>query len=84
MSWQRLCFPINGIGPSVCALVDVVESFSMKLWWRFRQNESMHAQFICSSYCTFNHPKNIKLQHHESIVWKRVCSVREVAEAFLF
>ncbi|XP_071920617.1 uncharacterized protein [Coffea arabica] len=79
-SWEKLCFPVAEGGLGFRSLLDVEKAFAMKLWWRIRQNNSTWARFMHRKYIGDQHPSSAEVGVG-SAIWKRVCSVRAVAEA---
>ena len=54
--WKDLCAPKEEGGLGFRSLDDVFNVFSIKLWWRFRQNASLWANFMMAKYCSNEHP----------------------------
>ncbi|XP_027155903.1 uncharacterized protein LOC113756420, partial [Coffea eugenioides] len=79
-SWEKLCFPVAEGGLGFRSLLDVEKAFAMKLWWRIRQKNSTWARFMHRKYIGDQHPSSAEVGVG-SAIWKRVCSVRTVAEA---
>ncbi|KAI0498545.1 hypothetical protein KFK09_019433 [Dendrobium nobile] len=44
----------------------LIKGFSYKLWWKFRNNDSLSANFMNKKYCKIKHP----------IIWRRVCNIK--------
>ncbi|KAL0391234.1 UNVERIFIED_CONTAM: putative ribonuclease H protein [Sesamum calycinum] len=78
-SWANACFPVVESGLGVRSLADYVWAFSMKLWWRFSKSEYFHGR-----YCRNLHSTIVPYNRNHSLVWHRVCRIRDVAEPFLF
>ncbi|XP_027120510.1 uncharacterized protein [Coffea arabica] len=78
-SWEKLCFPVEEGGLGFRSLLDLEKAFAMKLWWRIRQKSSPWAIFMHRKYIGGQHPF-LAAAGVGSATWKRVCSVRAIAE----
>ncbi|KAL2498957.1 Uncharacterized protein Adt_24507 [Abeliophyllum distichum] len=61
-------------------LEDVVQAFSLKLWWLFRSQQSLWTQFLLGKYCRSNHPILAPIPHSASTVWRWLKGVGLIAE----
>lgn len=50
-TWSRACFPASEGGLGFQRLKDIVDSFSVKLWFRLRQGSSIWVRFMLRKYC---------------------------------
>ncbi|KAL0292127.1 UNVERIFIED_CONTAM: hypothetical protein Sradi_7002100 [Sesamum radiatum] len=82
-SWKTICQPGEG-GLGIRKLSDVVEAFSLKLWWRFRNQCSLWAQFLQTKYCRGTFAGQVKVSIHDSPTWKRMCKIRHIAQDQIF
>ncbi|KAL2533151.1 Uncharacterized protein Adt_06502 [Abeliophyllum distichum] len=64
-------------------LEDVVQAFSLKLWWLFRSQQSLWAQFLLDKYCKSTHPILAPIPHSASAVWRRLKGVGLIAELYI-
>ena len=78
--WEDLCVPKEEGGIGFRSLEDVFHAFSIKLWWRFRQNTSLWANFLMAKYCSNAHPGMVVDSAGASYTWHRMLHVREIAE----
>ncbi|XP_073037198.1 uncharacterized protein [Primulina eburnea] len=62
-------------------LKDIVESFSIKLWFRFRQGSSLWAKFMMRKYCQLVHPACVSSVGFISPTWRRLLKIRPRAES---
>ncbi|KAI3452547.1 hypothetical protein Pfo_009211 [Paulownia fortunei] len=84
VSWDKICQPINKEGLGVRKLNDMVQAFSLKLWWRFRSLSSLWALFMQQKYYGCLFPGAVKLSVHDSAIWKRMCKARQAAQDNIF
>ena len=56
ISWSDLCRPQGEGGIGVRSLTKLYDAFSVKLWWKFRQQQSLWATFLAAKYCKGVHP----------------------------
>ncbi|KAL0433131.1 UNVERIFIED_CONTAM: hypothetical protein Slati_2647400 [Sesamum latifolium] len=83
-SWKNACFPVVEGGLGVRSLEDYVQSFSMKLWWRFQHRSSLWLEFLHDRYCRNLHPTKAPYNWNHSSIWHRLCRIRDVAKLFIF
>ncbi|XP_071924868.1 uncharacterized protein [Coffea arabica] len=80
IQWEALCRPRDEGGIGLRRLKDVHDSFSVKLWWNFRQQKSHWAEFMAGKYCAGLHPCLAEASQRGSLTWKRMSSIQQVAE----
>nr|XP_027127799.1 uncharacterized protein LOC113743944 [Coffea arabica] len=78
--WRDLCAAKEEGGVGFRSLSDVARAFSVKLWWRFRQQSSLWAIFMMAKYVTHAHPGMVGGSVGASVTWCRMLQVRELAE----
>ncbi|KAL0368126.1 UNVERIFIED_CONTAM: hypothetical protein Scaly_1031500 [Sesamum calycinum] len=83
-SWEAVCYPTEEGGFGVRKLDDVIEAFQHKLWWRFRNQQSLWSQFLLDKNCKGTHPVIAKPSYIASANWKRLCHYREKVEPHIF
>ncbi|KAL0356483.1 UNVERIFIED_CONTAM: putative ribonuclease H protein [Sesamum radiatum] len=83
-SWDSICYPTEEGGFGVRRIQDVVQSFQLKMWWRFRNQNSLWSHFLLDKYCKGSHPVTVKPSYIASANWKRMCRNRKEAENHLF
>ena len=71
IAWKYLCRPIEEGGLGFKDLNYLVEAFSIKLWWNFKNQNFLWAQFMKKKYCRIHHPRVAKVSRG-SHVWKRM------------
>nr|XP_027075880.1 uncharacterized protein LOC113699725 [Coffea arabica] len=49
--WKQLCRQQDEGGIGLRGLKEVYDSFLIKLWWKFRQQQSLWAEFMSRKYC---------------------------------
>ncbi|XP_073133701.1 uncharacterized protein [Henckelia pumila] len=79
--WSRGCLPVSEGGLGFRRLKDVVDSFSMKLWFRCRQGTSLWARFLLRKYCRLVSPVCAPSRGAISPTWRRLLQIRPHAEA---
>ncbi|KAL2498966.1 Uncharacterized protein Adt_24516 [Abeliophyllum distichum] len=70
--WKDLCIPTEEGRLGFRRLQALVDTFSLKLWWLFRSQQSLWAQFLLSKYCKGTHPLLATIPYYASAVWKRL------------
>ncbi|KAL0407592.1 UNVERIFIED_CONTAM: putative mitochondrial protein [Sesamum latifolium] len=83
-SWESVCYPTEEGGFGVRKLDDVIEAFQHKLWWRFRNQQSLWSRFLLDKYCKGTHPVVAQPSYIASVIWKRLCHFRTKAEPHIF
>ncbi|XP_073051345.1 uncharacterized protein [Primulina eburnea] len=79
--WSRACLPVSEGGLGFRRLKDIVESFSIKLWFRFRQGSSLWSKFMMRKYCQLGHPACVSSAGFISPTWRRLLKIRPRAES---
>lgn len=67
-------------GMGIRSLMDVCEAFSLKLWLRFRENQSLWANCLWKKYCKRENPGTIVVKNTDSLVWKRMVKIAASAQ----
>ncbi|XP_075521602.1 uncharacterized protein LOC142554810 [Primulina tabacum] len=78
--WSRACLPVMEGGLGFRRLKDLVDSFSIKLWFRFRQGSSLWARFLLRKYCQMDAPASVLPRGLISPTWRRLLRIRPRAE----
>src|SRR3954470_4693921 len=68
------------VGVGLRNIDDVALAYNLKLWWRFRCNNSLWSKFMHSKYCSVKHPKEVQDRPGASSVWKHMLIARTHAE----
>ncbi|KAL0915584.1 hypothetical protein M5K25_016012 [Dendrobium thyrsiflorum] len=63
---------------------DLIRSFSFKLWWKFRKNGSLWANYMHKKYCDNTHPSLCFFKQGQSPGWKRLCNLLNGLPNLLF
>lgn len=58
----------------------MVNVFTYKLWWRFREKKSLWAIYMHKRYVQNDHPSTVGLTNNASNQWKRMWHVRDKVE----
>ncbi|XP_071909708.1 uncharacterized protein [Coffea arabica] len=80
LGWKDICRPQEEGGVGLRTLMGVHDSLSVKLWWKFRQQQSLWAEFMMGKYCVGQHPCFTDDSPLCSSTWKRMVAVQQVAE----
>ncbi|KAI3472963.1 hypothetical protein Pfo_029210 [Paulownia fortunei] len=83
-SWDNICNPYEEGGLGIRKMADLIKTFSYKMWWRFREQSSLWAEFMFQKYCGCIFPGMVKISVHDSAIWKRMCSVRKEVQNLIF
>ncbi|XP_047943058.1 uncharacterized protein LOC125189874 [Salvia hispanica] len=74
----RVCLPTDEGGLGIRSLADSIEAFSLKLWWRFREQNSLWAQYLFQKYCSISFPLVIYRSNRFSPMWRRLFKVGDI------
>ncbi|KAL0439988.1 UNVERIFIED_CONTAM: hypothetical protein Slati_2481800 [Sesamum latifolium] len=83
-SWHHIYRPVEEGALGVRLLNYVVNSFSMKLWWRFRASSSLWSNFLERRYCKRSCPVSTRAQSSSSPNWRRLKMGQDLAEGVIF
>lgn len=75
IKWKDACRPTSEGGLGIRCLADIVEAYSCKLWWRFREQNSLWAQFMYKKYWSVSSSLNIYKSSRFSPNWRRMFKV---------
>nr|XP_027071629.1 uncharacterized protein LOC113696407 [Coffea arabica] len=81
--WETMCKPLDEGGIGVRSLADVLETFSVKLWWSFRQCLSLWAKFMHDKYLQGGHVCEAELQRFQSPTWRRLVRCQALADSHI-
>ncbi|KAL2471959.1 Uncharacterized protein Adt_40095 [Abeliophyllum distichum] len=81
--WKDLCILTVEGGLGFRRLQDLVDTFSLKLWWLFRSQRSLWAHFLLSKYCKGTHPLLNTIPYYASTVWKRLKHIGQQAKTHI-
>ncbi|KAL2235588.1 UNVERIFIED_CONTAM: hypothetical protein Sindi_1291000 [Sesamum indicum] len=82
--WQNICYPIEEGGLGIRNLREMTTTFSYKLWWRLRLNNSLWSKFSISKYCGGYFPTLSKIFMTDSSTWKRLGKIRREVQTNIF
>lgn len=83
-SWPLVCLPLAEGGLGIRRIVETNDSFSYKLWFRFRQQESLWSNYMAQKYCKAIFPDSIALKNTDSVIWKRFYRISSAAQSLWF
>ncbi|XP_012833982.1 PREDICTED: uncharacterized protein LOC105954839 [Erythranthe guttata] len=84
VAWETICRPVGEGGLGLRRLTDVIDTFTYKLWFRFRAQNSVWARFLRNKYCPNRFPGSSVVSSLYSTVWKHMCRVRERVQDQIF
>ncbi|XP_042023111.1 uncharacterized protein LOC121770446 [Salvia splendens] len=79
IGWDQICLPTSEGGLGIRKTKEVLRAFSIKLWWRFREQNSLWARYMKATYCHKNSPLAASPSGRNSPTWKRLMKVRNQA-----
>lgn len=65
---EKMCAPVEEGGLGLRQISDVAKAFTIKLWWRFKQNNSLWAKCLHAKYYGAGHPSDIQKRNTASKV----------------
>nr|XP_033514261.1 uncharacterized protein LOC117278939 [Nicotiana tomentosiformis] len=74
--WNNLCLPKDEGGADVRKMEDIIDTLSIKRWWRFRTHPSLWATFLRNKYCKRAHSVSKKFSPVDSHIWKNMLRIR--------
>ncbi|KZV18919.1 hypothetical protein F511_17825 [Dorcoceras hygrometricum] len=83
ISWKQICLPKQEGGLDIKLLKDALRSFSVKMWVRFRANDSLWSKFLHYKYCYNIPPAAVDLKVRISPNWRRLIKIRQLAESHI-
>ncbi|XP_047942726.1 uncharacterized protein LOC125189497 [Salvia hispanica] len=78
IKWQRVCLPTSEGVLGIRSLADSVEAFSIKMWWRLRELDSLWAQCMYQKYCSYSFPLVLYISNRFSPTWRRLFKVGDI------
>ncbi|XP_047949120.1 uncharacterized protein LOC125194951 [Salvia hispanica] len=72
ISWEQICLPTAEGGLGIRKFREVLRAFSIKLWWRYRENNSLWATYLNSKYCRRTSPLTSSVSGRCSAIWRRL------------
>lgn len=79
-SWHNMCLPKDEGGIGIRKMQDIIDTFSIKRWWRFRTQNSLWATFLRAKYCTRSHPVSKSMVSADSHGWQNILKTRQKVE----
>ncbi|XP_042009092.1 uncharacterized protein LOC121757643 [Salvia splendens] len=79
IGWDQICLPTSEGGLGVRKTKEVLRAFSIKLWWRFREQCSLWARYMMIKYCKKVSRLAANTSGHNSPTWKRLMRTRHQA-----
>ncbi|KAI0494122.1 hypothetical protein KFK09_024253 [Dendrobium nobile] len=82
-AWNKNCGKLEEGGLGCKSMYDTATAFSHKLWFSFRSNASLWAKYMNVKYCSKMHPSFGYFKSNDSKTWKRLCSIKGIAENYI-
>ncbi|KAK8940460.1 hypothetical protein KSP39_PZI010503 [Platanthera zijinensis] len=82
-AWDTLCLPWGEGGIGFRKLKDIIITFSQKLWWKIRKNDSLWTKYMNVKYCLGIHPLFAPVKNTSSVTWVRVSKTKNSAEKYI-
>lgn len=82
-AWEKVCLPKNEGGLGFRSMIDVSKDMYATLWWKFRTQNSLWANFMWNKYCKKQIPTLVQWKGG-SQVWKQMLENREIIEQNLW
>ncbi|XP_020586152.1 uncharacterized protein LOC110028584 [Phalaenopsis equestris] len=79
-SWAKVCKPHEEGGLGFKFFPQIMHTNFCKLWFKFRSQSSLWAEFLWGKYCKHQHPTQLSMGLGDSPIWKRMLQVRKDAE----
>ncbi|XP_042003915.1 uncharacterized protein LOC121752889 [Salvia splendens] len=70
--WKDVCRPTLEGGLGLRRMADIVEAYSYKLWWRFRERSSLWAEYMHKKYWSVSSNMIIYRTSRFSPIWRRM------------
>src|SRR5438270_446748 len=83
VKWASLCLPTDEGGLGLRDIGDISKSYALKLWWRFREKNTLWAKFLAQKYCSKKHPVDCVTTSSSSNIWKRMLKYNDKAESHI-
>ncbi|XP_042051496.1 uncharacterized protein LOC121796781 [Salvia splendens] len=80
ISWEQSCLPTAEGGLGIRKIKEVLRAFNIKLWWRFREHNSLWATYLMAKYCQKVSPLTARPLGRGSPTWKRILKARPLAQ----
>lgn len=72
-----MCLPLAEGGLGIRRFEEVLRAYNIKLWWRFREQNSLWAKYILKKYCAKSSPFTSRTSGRNSPTWKRLARTWE-------
>lgn len=74
--WRPLCLPISEGGLGVRNMADMCKAFTVKLWFRFRCQNSLWAKCLIQKYCRKTYPGETLLHSTDSQILEKNARIK--------
>lgn len=83
ISWDQTCLPTAEGGLEIRKFKEVLRTFTIKLWWRFREQNSLWARYLLAKYCSNSSPLMPGTSSRASPTWRRLAKARPFAQPYI-
>ncbi|XP_049406079.1 uncharacterized protein LOC125869665 [Solanum stenotomum] len=82
-AWDKVCLPKQEGGLGFRSIFEVSKAMHAKLWWKFRTQNTVWANFMWNKYCKKQIPSLVQWKGGSQL-WKNMLQNREVTEKFMW
>ncbi|XP_042041283.1 uncharacterized protein LOC121786721 [Salvia splendens] len=80
IGWDQMCLPTDEGGLGIRKTKEVLRAFNIKLWWRFREQNSLWAKYMMAKYYSNSTPLTLRLPSRSSPTWRRLSRAWTLAQ----
>ena len=84
ISWDQICLPTAEGGLGLRKFKEVLRAFTIKLWWRFREQNSLWDRYMMAIYCHNSSPIMHGSSSRASPTWRRILRARPYAQPHIW
>ncbi|KAJ6824262.1 uncharacterized protein M6B38_103105 [Iris pallida] len=83
LAWRFITLTKSEGGLVIKCLNDIMDAFSMKLWWKLRHGKGLWVELLKAKYFRKRHPCDAFMTSKCSHIWQRILRGRKLAEPFI-
>ncbi|KAJ6824209.1 uncharacterized protein M6B38_102735 [Iris pallida] len=83
LAWRFVTRTMSEGGLGIKCLNDIMDVFSMKLWWKLRHGKGLWVELLKAKYFRKRHPCDAFMTSKCSHIWRRILRGRKLAEQFI-
>ncbi|KAL3375027.1 hypothetical protein AABB24_006498 [Solanum stoloniferum] len=77
VAWDKLYYPKKEGDIGIRSTMDISESLGAKIWWQFRNKDTIWTRFMKAKYSKRIHPMARKVSYKYSKCWRRMMMIKE-------